>query len=173
MALNREQVVRALGNVDDAVVAQVLGLEATAEELAQAQAWITKNEALINSAKPLVGGRVSRLIEILTSIEEQDAAHRSRRAHEQTAANLVFQMEVLTNSNGEREICHIECDPTSEDTSNDLEALELGGGAWEFTFNLPASFDGTEPIFRKFERYGLARNAVVDECLKAVPMERS
>ena len=39
---------------------------------------------------------------------------------------------------------------------------------WHFT--LPASFDGTEPIFRKLERYGLARNVVADECRKAVPM---
>jgi hypothetical protein len=72
MALNREQLVRAVGNVDDAVVAEVLGMEATAEELAQAQAWITNDEALMNSGKPLAGGRVSRLIEIPASIEEQD-----------------------------------------------------------------------------------------------------
>ena len=72
MALNREQLVRAVGNVDDAVVAEVLGMEATAEKLAQAQAWITNDEALMNSGKPLAGGRVSRLIEILASIEEQD-----------------------------------------------------------------------------------------------------
>ena len=97
----------------------------------------------------------------------------SRHVHEQATANLVFQMEVMPNSDGEQEICLIECDPTNEDASNDLEALELGGGAWEFTFTLPTSFDGTEPIFRKFERYGLARNVVADECRKAVPMERS
>jgi hypothetical protein len=72
MALNREQLVRAVGNVDDAVVAEVLGMEATAEELAQAQTWITNDEALMNSGKPLAGGRVWRLIEILASIEEQD-----------------------------------------------------------------------------------------------------
>jgi hypothetical protein len=47
-------------------------MEATAEELAQVQAWITNDEALINSGKPLADARVSRLVEILTSIEEQD-----------------------------------------------------------------------------------------------------
>lgn len=70
MALSREQLVKALGNVEDAVVAEVLGMEATAEELAQAQARITNDEALINSGKPRAYGRVSRLVEILTSIEE-------------------------------------------------------------------------------------------------------
>jgi hypothetical protein len=77
MALSREQLVKALGNVEDAVVAEVLGMEATAEELAQAQAWVTNDEALINSGKPLAGGRVSRLVEILTSIEEQDDPDRT------------------------------------------------------------------------------------------------
>lgn len=77
MALSREQLVKALGNVEDAVVAEVLGMEATAEELAQARAWITNDEALINSGKPLAGGRVSRLVEILTSIEEQDDPDRT------------------------------------------------------------------------------------------------
>lgn len=75
MALNREQLVKAVGNVDDAVVAEILAMGATAEELAEAQAWITNDEALINSGKPLMSGRVSRLAEILTSIEEQDEAH--------------------------------------------------------------------------------------------------
>lgn len=75
MALNREQLVKAIGSIDDAGVAEILAMDATAEELAQAQAWITNDEALINSGKPLVGGRVSRLIEILTPIEAQDDPH--------------------------------------------------------------------------------------------------
>jgi hypothetical protein len=92
-----------------------------------------------------------------------------REARERSEANLVFQMEVMTNSDGVREICHIECDPTKEDASNDLDAWELGGGAWEFTFTLPASFAGTEPIFSKLERYGLAADDVARECREAVP----
>jgi hypothetical protein len=77
MALTREQLVKAVGNVDEAVVAEILGMGATAEELAQAQAWIGNDEALINMGKPLVRGRVSRLVEILTSIEEQDDPDRT------------------------------------------------------------------------------------------------
>ena len=93
----------------------------------------------------------------------------SRDANERSAANVVFQMEVMTNSDGEPEICHIECDPTNDDASNDLEAWELGADAWEFTFTLPARFDGGEPLFRKFKRYGLAAEAVVQACREAVP----
>ena len=74
----------------------------------------------------------------------------------------------MTNSDGEREICHIECDPTKEDASNGLEARELGAGAWEFTFTLSAQFDGTEPVFGKFRRYGLPPEIVVAACQEAV-----
>ena len=76
MAVNREQLIKAVGSIDEAVVAEILGMGATAEELAQAQVWITNEDALINSGKPLVTGRVSRLIEILTSSEEQDEPDR-------------------------------------------------------------------------------------------------
>jgi hypothetical protein len=93
----------------------------------------------------------------------------SRRAHEQTAANLVFKMEVMTNSDGEREICHIDCDPPTRMPPMIWRRLNGAGVLGNLPSNLPANFDGTEPIFRKFERYGLARNAVVDECFKAVP----
>lgn len=88
---------------------------------------------------------------------------------DEIATRLVFQMEVMSNSDGEREICHIECDPTNEDAANNLEARELGEGAWEFTFTLPASFDGSEPAFQKFRRYGLEPEVVVEACREAVP----
>lgn len=86
-----------------------------------------------------------------------------------TAANLVFQMEVMTNSDGAREICHIECDPTNDEASRDLQARELGAGAWEFTFRLPAAFDRMDPIFEKFRRYALAPEDVVEACRDALP----
>src|SRR5688500_5652498 len=82
---------------------------------------------------------------------------------------FVFQMEVMSNSDGEREICQIECDPPNEDASDELAARELGAGAWEFTLTLPAGFDGTEPVFRKFRRYGLDPEVVVQTCREAIP----
>jgi hypothetical protein len=75
MSLSREQLIKALGDVEDAALADILAMGATAEELAEAQAWITNDEALINSGKPPVSGRVSRLAEILTSIEDDDDPH--------------------------------------------------------------------------------------------------
>ena len=69
--LTRDDVITALGQVDDIIVAEILGTGATAEELAEAQAWLSNNEPLMNSGRPLATGRVSRLIEILEDIDDE------------------------------------------------------------------------------------------------------
>ena len=79
-ALTRTDIVAALGPVDDLLVAEILGMHATAEELTEARAWISNNEPLMNSGKPLAGGRVGRLVEILDSLEADEpgpAGHRT------------------------------------------------------------------------------------------------
>jgi hypothetical protein len=68
--LNREEIIRALGEVDEVIVAQI---GATAHELAEARAWISNDEPLLNSGKPLPSGRVGRLTEILSKLEEEKA----------------------------------------------------------------------------------------------------
>jgi hypothetical protein len=74
MPLTREQVIRALGDADDAIVAELIGMGATAEELAEAQAWVANDEPLLNAGRPLPSGRESRLAEMLTTIEEEKSA---------------------------------------------------------------------------------------------------
>ena len=69
--LTRDDVIIALGQVDDIVVAEILKTGATAEELAEAQAWLSNNESLMNSGRPLATGRISRLIEILEDIDAE------------------------------------------------------------------------------------------------------
>jgi hypothetical protein len=69
--LTREQVTAALGNVDEIVLAEIIELGTTAEELAEAVAWTTNDEALINSGRPLAGGRVARLVELLARDDEE------------------------------------------------------------------------------------------------------
>lgn len=68
--LTRDEVINVVGPVDDIVVTEILSTGATVEELAEAQAWLSNNEPLINSGRPLATGRVSRLVEILEDIEE-------------------------------------------------------------------------------------------------------
>ncbi len=73
--LTRDDIVAALRPVDDTVVAQILAMKTTPEELAEAQAWMTSDDALINAGRPLPSGRVARLVEILETIaQEEDAA---------------------------------------------------------------------------------------------------
>jgi hypothetical protein len=82
--------------------------------------------------------------------------------------NIAFQIEACTNADGGREVVSIECDPTSEDASNELEAEELGAGIWQFQFVVAASLEESEPVFRKAARYGLDRDALREACADAI-----
>lgn len=67
--LTREEVRAALGQVDDVVVAEIIATGATAEELAEARAWIVSDDALVNAGRPFPKGRVSQVLSILERME--------------------------------------------------------------------------------------------------------
>ncbi len=64
--------VNALGLVDDAVIAEIIAMGATTEELAEAQAWYVNDEPLMNAGRPLATGRVRALIEILGELDRDE-----------------------------------------------------------------------------------------------------
>jgi hypothetical protein len=70
--ITREDVVRTAGDIDDTLIAEIIGTGATVEELAEAQAWIDNDEALMNVGRPLPNGRVGELVEILSELEASD-----------------------------------------------------------------------------------------------------
>jgi hypothetical protein len=70
--LTRDEIIKAVGAADDVTIAQIIGTGTTAEELAEAQAWIANDEPLINAGKPLPNGRVGELIEILSELEADE-----------------------------------------------------------------------------------------------------
>jgi hypothetical protein len=70
--LTRDDVIKAVGPADDVTIAEIIGTGATADELAEAQAWIANDEPLINAGKPLPSGRVGELIEILSELEPEE-----------------------------------------------------------------------------------------------------
>ena len=70
--LTRDDVIKAVGEADDVTIAEIIGTGATTEELAEAQAWIDNDEALMNAGKPLPSGRVGELIEILSELEPEE-----------------------------------------------------------------------------------------------------
>jgi hypothetical protein len=67
-SLTRKDIAALFGDLDDVVVADIIATGATAEELAEAHAW------LANAGRPLPGGRVARLVDILAAISEEEEA---------------------------------------------------------------------------------------------------
>ena len=70
--LMRSEVVTVLGEVDETVISDVIGTGATADELAEARAWVAHDEPLFSRGKPRAGGRVARLVEILAAMQEEE-----------------------------------------------------------------------------------------------------
>ena len=70
--LTRDDVIKAVGAVDDVTIAQIIGINATADELTEAQAWIVNDDPLLNSGRPLATGRVRELVDILAELEPDD-----------------------------------------------------------------------------------------------------
>jgi hypothetical protein len=73
----REDVVRTVGDIDDALIAEIIGTGATVDEMAEAQAWLDNDEALMNAGRPLPNGRVGELVEILSELEAGDSEEES------------------------------------------------------------------------------------------------
>jgi len=79
--LTRKDVIAMLGELDDDVIAEIIASGATLEELAEAHAWLANDEPLMNAGRPLPGGRVARVVDIVAAIseeeEQEDVARRS------------------------------------------------------------------------------------------------
>jgi hypothetical protein len=70
--LTRDEVIKAVGEVDDVTIAEIIGTGATAEELAEAQAWIANEDVLLDASKPAPAGHVRELIDILAELETDE-----------------------------------------------------------------------------------------------------
>jgi hypothetical protein len=70
--LTRKDITAMLGELDEVVIAKVIATGATAEELAEAHAWLANDEPWMNAGRPLPRGRVARLVEIVAPINEEE-----------------------------------------------------------------------------------------------------
>ena len=70
--LTRDDVLKAVGQADDVTIAKIIASGATISELAEAQAWLSNDEPLINAGRPLATGRSRELVDILTELEPLD-----------------------------------------------------------------------------------------------------
>jgi hypothetical protein len=69
--LTHKAITKALGELDDLTVADIMAMEATPDELAEAHAWVTNDEALINAGMALPTGRIGRLVELIKERDEE------------------------------------------------------------------------------------------------------
>ena len=72
VGLTRDDVIKEVGEIDDVTIAEIIGTDATADELAEARAWLVNDEPLLNAGKPLATGRVRELIDILAELEPSE-----------------------------------------------------------------------------------------------------
>jgi hypothetical protein len=72
LRITRDDVIKAIGAVDDVTIAQMIATGATVDELAEAQAWLANDEPMMNSGRPLATGRVRELVDIIAELEPDD-----------------------------------------------------------------------------------------------------
>jgi hypothetical protein len=70
---------RNAGGLDDAVVTEIIATGTTAEELAEAHAWLANDEPLMNAGRPLPSGRVAHVVNIVAAISEEEAGEEIAR----------------------------------------------------------------------------------------------
>lgn len=71
--MQREEIIRIVGALDDASIADIEAMGTTPAELIEASNWLSNDEALISGGRHLPAGRIARLVEILeTSDVEMD-----------------------------------------------------------------------------------------------------
>ena len=66
MPITRAEIAAVLGPIDDSFAAEVIALDPSPAQLAEAWAWIGADEALVNEYRKLPTGKVADLIEILS-----------------------------------------------------------------------------------------------------------
>ena len=67
--LTRKDVTAMFGELDDVVIAKIIATGATADELAEAHAWLANDEPMMNAG---TSGRVARLVDIIDAINEEE-----------------------------------------------------------------------------------------------------
>ena len=70
--VTRDDITKAISEADEVSIAQIIGMGATVDELAEALAWLANDEPMMNSGRPLATGRVRELVDILAELEPDD-----------------------------------------------------------------------------------------------------
>jgi hypothetical protein len=71
--LSRDDIRRLVGPVDETVVADIIALGTTPEELAEAHAWLNGDEYLLNEGRSPPAGRAQRILDLLELLDREAA----------------------------------------------------------------------------------------------------
>jgi hypothetical protein len=69
--MQRDEIVRIAGGLDDASIAAIEEMNATPAELTEAMNWLSNDEALISEGHHLPAGRIASLVEMLETPEAE------------------------------------------------------------------------------------------------------
>ena len=72
--LTAATVARIAGPIDTPTTVAILATGASVEDLRQAVAWVAADDVMMDDMRPLPGGRVAELIEILQPTDDLDEA---------------------------------------------------------------------------------------------------
>jgi len=72
MSMARSDVIAVLGPVDESLIAEIIATGATADDLAQAWAWVNSDEALVGELRPLPTGKVAELADLLEPDDDDE-----------------------------------------------------------------------------------------------------
>lgn len=70
MTLSRKDIVAIIGPADETLIADILHMDATSSNLAEAWAWINSDEVLIRSGGVFPTGKIAALVELLSNEQE-------------------------------------------------------------------------------------------------------
>ncbi|MGB3391561.1 MAG: hypothetical protein WBA88_26705 [Pseudaminobacter sp.] len=71
MPVTRKEIVSVLGPTDDTLIAEIMAMGASIEELREAWAWVNEDEALMAEGRSLPGTRVAALIDLLEPEDDE------------------------------------------------------------------------------------------------------
>lgn len=71
MAMTAHEITAIIGPADEQLLGEIILTGATAEELAQAWAWVNSDDVLVDTGQPLPGGKVSELIDLLELVDDE------------------------------------------------------------------------------------------------------
>ncbi|WP_196259176.1 hypothetical protein [Pelagibacterium limicola] len=72
MAMNRSEIEKLLGPVDNQLAAEIVRTDASPVELAQALSWLHSDEARVNEGAHMPTGVVAELVDLLEAVEDED-----------------------------------------------------------------------------------------------------